>query len=196
MWKTGPPTSKDLPEVLQWGDGASRGPEAGSGLEGRAPDGKTRERTGESGTRTLAWIGGGTGTRTSRIGWARLRRPLAGLFIGGISPPGNLNVSWSRFRPRQVVAIYTVEREGWKNSVNHSPNLCRRRVSPTASGRAFPLLRRRISLGGAQGWAHISRLPLAPSSLRPPGSFLTHTYTKPEKTKPVVSLPKRTFKHR
>ena len=33
MWKTGPPTSKDLPEVLQWGDGASRGPEAGSGLE-------------------------------------------------------------------------------------------------------------------------------------------------------------------
>lgn len=93
MWKTGPPTSKDLPEVLQWSDGASRGPEAGSGLEGRAPDGKTRERTGESATRTLAWIGGGTGTRTSRIGWARLRRPLAGLFIGGISPPGNLNVS-------------------------------------------------------------------------------------------------------
>ena len=33
MWKTGPPTSKDLPEVLQWGNGASIGPEAGSGLE-------------------------------------------------------------------------------------------------------------------------------------------------------------------
>ena len=49
--------------------------------------GKKRKRSRESETRKLAWRGGGTGTRTSRIGWARLRRPLLGLFIGGIPAP-------------------------------------------------------------------------------------------------------------
>ena len=91
MWKTGPRTLNDWttgPEVLQWGNGISRGPETGSSdLRSEHQKGKKRKRRGESGTRKLAWRGGGTGTRMSRIGWARLHRPPLGLFIGGIPAP-------------------------------------------------------------------------------------------------------------
>ena len=52
MWKTGPWTLNDWttgPEVLQWGNGISRGPETGSSdLRSEHQKGKKRKRRGAS----------------------------------------------------------------------------------------------------------------------------------------------------